>query len=354
MKRFIVFFFVFLALCLASMGGANAANNTKKYNTWSEITDDMNAILTEACEVYASTKDAEKGKELVNHAYFDFYEVLGVERNVKNYVSGKRASQVEYQFAEVKRLMTEGKSIAQVRASFDKLNKMVKEDGMHLDGKDKSPWSVFFASLIILVREGVEAMLVVAAIAAYLVRSGNGALNKIVYGSSILAIIVSAALAYALQSFLSSGVFTGAQQEIMEGVTMLFAVVVLFCVSNWMISKAEAEAWKSYLNEKVASAVTKGSLWALGGAAFLAVFREGAETILFYQALLVESKGFMDMVWYGIAAAALCLVVLFVVIRYGTLKIPLRPFFIGTSILMYVMSVAFAGGGVKELQEGDV
>ncbi|MDR1946156.1 MAG: FTR1 family iron permease [Desulfovibrio sp.] len=322
-----------------------------QYASWREITDEMTMVLNESYEVYFNTKDAEKAKGLVNKAYFEYYEKLGVERAVMAYVSGKRASIVEYRFAEVKRLMSEGAANKTVRTSLDELNKMLREDGDALDGRQESGWSMFAASLLILLREGFEAILVVAAIAAYLIRSGNPGLTGAVYAGGAVAIPASAALAIALQKFFA---ISGANQEILEGVTMLLAVAVLFFVSNWMISKAESNAWRAYIEGKVASAVGRGSVFALGAAAFLAVFREGAETILFYQALLADAKEHTDMVWYGFGVGSVCLVALFIVIRFGSLRIPLRPFFTGTGIMMYAMAVVFAGGGVKELQEADV
>lgn len=340
-----------LLLCLLAGMLFSQTAHASQFATWRELTDEMESILNSSYDVYFTTKNAEKAKELVNKAYFDYYEKLGVERAVMAYVSGKRASAVEYKFAEVKRLMTEGAPNKEVRTSFDELNKMLREDGNSLDGKEESGWTMFVASLLILLREGFEAILVVAAIAAYLIRSGNGAMTRVVYISGLAAVVVSAGLAIALQKLFS---ISGANQEILEGATMLLAVVVLFFVSNWMISKAESDAWKNYIEGKVSSAVTTGSTFALGAAAFLAVFREGAETILFYQALLADAKDHVDMVWYGFGVGALCLVVVFVAIRYGSLRIPLRPFFIGTSILMYIMAISFAGGGVKELQEADV
>jgi high-affinity iron transporter len=135
---------------------------------------------------------------------------------------------------------------------------------------------------------------------------------------------------------------------------MLLAVVVLFFVSNWMVAKAEAEAWKRYIEDKVQTAVETGSSFALGAAAFLAVFREGAETILFYQALLADAGSYSRMIWLGFLVGCVALVFIFILVRYGSLVIPIKPFFFGTSILMYIMSIAFAGGGVKELQEADV
>ena len=336
---------------LSSVFFSQASGAASKYASWSEITNEMGKILDESYTVYFNTKDVEAAKELVNRAYFEFYEKLGVERAVMAYVSGKRAAVVEYQFAAVKRLMTDNAQNKEVRTGLDSLIKMLKEDSLALDGKEESGWSYFAASLLILLREGFEAILVVAAIAAYLIRSGNKAMTKVVYISAAAAILASAILAVALQKIFS---ISGASQEILEGVTMLIAVAVLFFVSNWMVSKAESRAWKNYIEGKVASAMATGSAFALAAAAFLAVFREGAETILFYQALIADAKNYMDMIWYGFGAATLGLVALFAVIRFGSLRIPLRPFFIGTSVLMYIMAVSFAGGGVKELQEADV
>ncbi|GFH63271.1 MAG: putative Fe2+ permease transmembrane component [Candidatus Desulfovibrio kirbyi] len=342
---------VFSAMCLLffSLPGARA-ESAPAYKTWNEITAEMTRILDSSYELYL-LGDVESGKQAVNRAYFEFYEKLGVERAVLSYISGKRAATVEYQFAEVKRLMTESASGQEVRASLNTLARMLKEDADQLDGKKETPWGVFVASLLILLREGIEAILVVAAIAAYLIRSGNKRLTGLVYGSAVAAIVMSALLAVALQKLFS---ISGASQEMLEGFTMLLAVAVLFFVSNWMVSKAESIAWKKYIEDKIALAATTGSTVALAAASFLAVFREGAETILFYQALLADTREHMDMLWLGFAAACLCLVVVFAAVRFGSLHIPLRPFFIGTSILMYVMAVSFAGGGFKELQEADV
>ncbi|MDR0816712.1 MAG: FTR1 family iron permease [Desulfovibrio sp.] len=342
-------FFLIVSLLLFGLSWPNAASATQ-YSTWNAIVAEMTVILNSSYDIYL-TGNIEQSKETVNKAYFDFYEKLGVERAVLSYVSGKRASIVEYRFAEVKRLMTEQAANRDVRLSLDTLIKMLKEDADQLDGKQETGWGVFVASLLILLREGFEAILVVAAIAAYLIRSGNKSLTKVVYGSAAAAVVASALLAIALQKLFS---ISGAGQEMLEGFTMLLAVAVLFFVSNWMVSKAESEAWKNYIKDKVAAAATTGSVVALASSAFLAVFREGAETILFYQALLADTKEHMGMLWFGFGVACLCLVVLFAAIRFGSLRIPLRPFFIGTSILMYVMSISFAGGGVKELQEADI
>ncbi len=334
-----------LALLLASSN-----SYAGQYSSWGEIAAEMRRCLDDAGKKYEDG-DAEGAKVRVNDAYFGFYEKMGFERSVLSYISGKRASTVEYKFSYIKKLMTQGNPVSEVNTELALLNKMLREDANQLDGKEESATGTFIASLLILVREGFEAILVIAAIATYLVRSGNKHRTGIVYWSAIVAVIASVILAVALQYLFE---ISGANQEILEGVAMLTAVVVLFFVSNWMISKAEADAWKHYIDGKVQTAVAGGSAFALGLAAFLAVFREGAETILFYQALAADTDTHKNMIWLGMAVAAVILVILFVLIRYGTLVIPMKPFFIATSILLFIMSISFAGGGVKELQEADV
>jgi high-affinity iron transporter len=329
---------------------SSEASAASKWSSWGEIVEQMDVSLNNAYDAYFK-KDVEGAKNWVNDAYFGYYEKEGVERAVLSYVSGKRASTVEYQFSIVKKLMTEEAGNREVRASLDLLSKMLHEDADKLDGKEESPLGVFLASLVIILREGFEAILVIAAIAAYLIRSGNGRQTRVVYMSGVAALVASALAAVGIQMIFQ---VSGANQEVIEGVAMLLAVVVLFFVSNWMVSKAEAEAWKSYIEGKVQTAVETGSSFALGAAAFLAVFREGAETILFYQALLAETETYSNMVWGGFGVGCVALVAIFVLVRYGSLVIPIRAFFMGTSILMYIMSIAFAGGGVKELQEADV
>ncbi|MFQ1041406.1 FTR1 family protein [Gilliamella sp. CG16] len=347
-KKYLTLTLLFFVSVVAFVSSSYAAE--KKYETWNAIIDEMDVILNDAYDLYFM-KDPEKAKARVNNAYFGFYEKHGVERAVMSYISGKRGTDTEYQFAKIKRLMSDGASNKTVRAEIDVILKMLHEDANELDGKKESGWSVLLASFIIIFREGLEAILVIAAISAYLVRSGNIQMVKVVYMSSLFAVFASVLAAIALNSIVN---LSGANQEIIEGVAMLLATVVLFFISNWMFSKAEAEAWKNYVEGKVKSAISSGSSIALGFAAFLAVFREGAETILFYQAMLSESREHMDMVWYGLAIGTLVLAIIFIIIRFGTMRLPLKPFFIGTSILMYIMAIAFAGGGVKELQEADI
>jgi high-affinity iron transporter len=321
------------------------------FASWNEMVNQMQSILNEAYTLYASG-DAAGAKDKVNIVYFGYYEKYGFEKTVKAYVSGPRATLVEYQFSFIKKAMTKGAGNAEVRKGLDLLVSYLREDANKLDGKSENPLGVFLGSLVIIVREGFEAILVVGAIVAYLLKSGNKKSTKSVYVGALIAIGVSVIMAWVLN--LITGISGGQNQEIIEGVTMLLAVAVLFYVSNWMVSKAEAGAWSNYIEGKVQSSITRGSVFSLSFAAFLAVFREGAETILFYQALLAQTQNYVNMVWLGLGVGSVLLVVIYLLIRVLSIRLPLKPFFLGTSILLFAMSVTFIGNGIKELQEGGV
>jgi high-affinity iron transporter len=369
MKK-ISIFLLFLAILTLSLSD-NARSAERKFQNWGEVASAMKESLDKAYDSYVSGAPDE-GFDWVNDAYFGFYEKEGFERNVKGRISGKRCSQVEYKFAVIKQKIRSGAPREDVRAELDTLILWLVEDADKLDartaqataaasestaaestsdGASGRDWAIFFAAFGTLLREGFEAILVIAAIAAYLSRAGYQKGISTIYWASVAAVVASGLAALALQVIFQN--FSGAKQEVIEGLTMLLATVVLFFVSNWMFSKAEAEAWKKYIETKVKSALTKGSAVALATAAFLAVFREGAETILFYQGILTEAGSETGMVWGGFGVGCVALVVVFIIVRHGSMRIPLKPFFLGTSILMFIMAIAFVGGGIKELQEGD-
>jgi high-affinity iron transporter len=318
---------------------------------WAKTADEMAAVLDKAGALYTSG-NPQGAKDQVDVAYFQFYEKVGFERVTLNRISGARAAQVEYQFSAIKRAINQGDSRAEVKAALDTLAGWLREDAALLDGREESAVVVFLESLLIIVREGFEAILIVGAIIAYLLKSGNKKRTPPVYWGSVIALGVSVIMAWILSRITS--VAGGQNQEIVEGATVLLAVVVLFYVSNWMVSKAEAGAWSSYIEGKVDASITRGSVFSLAFAAFLAVFREGAETILFYQALLASTETYTNMIWLGLGIGLIVLVVIYLLIRVLSIRLPLKPFFLGTSILLFVMSITFVGNGIKELQEGNV
>lgn len=338
--------------------------------TWSDVASEMNVILDKAYKAAISGKGAE-GSSLVNNVYYQYYEKLGFEKNVMNAISGDRVSQVEYQFKMTRKTMRDGGSQKEIKKLVDDLKSWLVEDAATLDGgatSNVNSFTKFITSsvgqaFLILIREGLEALLVVAAVIAYLVKSGNKRFTKFIY-LGVLAGLAGSGLIAVLFTFLFGG--SGPIQEISEGVCALIAMAMLLWTSNWMLNKSSVEAWNRYIRNKteaaVASAQSKmeagegvsfGMVVSLAMLSFLAVFREGAETVIFYESIYSMSQDSRGM-WIGGIAAAVVLLIIFFVLRFTSVKIPIGPFFLVTSILMAVLVVIFAGGGIHALIEGDL
>ncbi len=214
-----------------------------------------------------------------------------------------------------------------------------------------SAWGAFIESLLIIVREGFEAILIIGAIVAFLIRTDNRARLREVWAGVWAGVAASALLVVLLRTALANA---PASREVIEGATMLVAVAVLFSVSYWLLTKVEVAAWQRFIREQVGSALTSGRTTALAFVAFLAVFREGAETALFYQALLARGPATLPPMMAGLVLGSLALVILWFGIQRFGLRIPLRGFFGTTGVLLYVLAFIFMGKGLRELQEGNV
>jgi len=210
---------------------------------------------------------------------------------------------------------------------------------------------LFAQSFILLLREGMEALLIVGALVALVMRGGAAERRREIRWGVGLAMVASLATAVLLETVFR---ISGAQREAMEGITMLAASLVLLIVSFWLISRIESSRWRAFVAEQGQRALREGSRFALASAAFLAVYREGFETILFYKALFISAGGGAPAVIAGAALAGLCLAAVYVaILRFG-LRIPLRPFFGATSLVLLYMAFSFVGKGIAELQEGRI
>ena len=392
---------------IATWDEYKTAHGIEKY-TWNTVAGAEDELLEAAYKLY---RDGNKDEAFTasRQAYYGYYETTGFERNVMSYVSGAEVSKAELQFRAVRNVPKKGGSLDDFWKEIEKLSQILHDQANRLDGisdtgvsgvsmervngtaqtdnaeavsaetttpdtpaetqpavteatepvvgdnavstEGGSSWGITFAGCFgIILREGFEAILVVGAIIAYLVKSGNKNKLGVVYAGCILAIICSFICAWLLQLLEFANT---ENQEIIEGVTALIAVVVLFYVSNWMVSKSEADAWNKYIDGQIKTSAETGSVFTLGFTAFLAVFREGAEVILFYQPLMTDDNSISAM-WAGFGTGCVILAVVFVLMRFFSVKLPIKPFFLGTSILMFIMSVSFLGAGIKELIEGDV
>lgn len=216
--------------------------------------------------------------------------------------------------------------------------------GALTSGPDGTPgWAAFLQSFGILFREGIEALLLCTALAAAAVKAGNRAGSRAIWQGALAALAVSLATAVLVDRVLH---LAPAGREAIEGLTMLLAAGVLFYVSYWLLSKLEVARWMAYLSARVRDSESR---WALASVAFLAVYREGVETVLFYQALSAVAAPVP--IWSGALVAAIALTgVGAAVIKFG-LRLPIRPLFAITGTLLYFLAFIFTGQGIHELQE---
>lgn len=209
---------------------------------------------------------------------------------------------------------------------------------------------LFLQSMAIIVREGFEAILIIAALIAFLVKSRNEDKLKAIYMGVGVGIAASVLTAYILKEVLQISM---ANQELMEGWIMLIAVAVLFWVSYWLISKIEATKWQSYITGKMRQAVSTGSLATLSTVAFLSVYREGFETVLFYKALYLYASDSTAGIIPGFLAGCAALGVVYYLISSLGMRISIKWFFSITSIFLAYMAFTFLGKGMHALQMGE-
>jgi high-affinity iron transporter len=210
-----------------------------------------------------------------------------------------------------------------------------------------SGMSLFIASFFLLVREGFEAILIVAALMTFLAKAGAQERRREVARGAWAAVGASV-ITWVLVELLLQ--VTPGQREMIEGGTMLLAAAVLFYVSYWLLSKIEAAKWTAFVRGKMQSALSSGSGLALSAVAFLAVYREGFETILFYKALFTSAGSSSVSVVGGIAAGAVGLVAIYLLVNQLGLRVAMKPFFAVTGVMLYYMAFIFAGKGIAELQ----
>lgn len=311
------------------------------------IKDKMAKVL----QLYESGKVDDAIDESGN-IYFDEYEESGME-NIVGAKDTQLKLDTEASFNKISALMRAGASKEQIVAAQNKLFDQLTQS-LELT-KKSSNWDLFLYAFIIILREGFEALIIVAAVIALLIKSGNSKHLNIVYSALGVAVVLSIATAYGL-NYIFGSENAGQTREVMEGAVMLIAVVLLFYVGFWLLSNASSKKWSAYIQGQISNSLSSGDSKMLWWTVFLAVYREGAETVLFYLALLFDAKSpaATSMVAAGFVAGLVALIVVYVIIKKFSLKIAIKPFFIATSVIIFYMSVVFVGKGVMELVEGKV
>lgn len=290
--------------------------------------------------------DWEQAYDLSVGAYLEGFEL--VEGALDNLDAAQR-KRAERALMAYRQALQDGASVGAAAQALERAKAELDESAALLaDGAMDGSLS-FFASLLILLREGLEAILVLAAILAFLRNTGQQQALRSVHLGWGLALLAGVAT-WAVAAYLID--IGGAQRELLEGVTALFASLVLLWVGVWMHDRRHAAAWQDYVKS---SMVGGGGRFGFAVLAFFAVYRELFEVILFYETLWLQAgpQGH-GAVLAGAAAALVLLLGLAWVILRGSRKLPLATFFGVNAVLLCVLSVVFAGHGVAALQEAGV
>ena len=331
----------------AMQSNAQTANDNADQD-WTKISTDINQRIQQAIVLYQQG-DAKKAMLSVQDTYFDVFENSGMENKVGSRDSNFKA-ELEGYFTRLVSLMKAGQGDKLQDQAVGLSQNLAKAVDMLQDG-EQSDWSMFLYSLLIILREGLEALLIVAAIVAYMVKNNHHDKLPVIRQSVYVALVASVVTAFIFQLIFEN---SGQNRELLEGFTMIIAVFMLFSMSYWLLSKVEAQNWKRYLEGKLSTALTAGSLFGLWVTSFLAIYREGAETVLFYYALIGDAKSAVSLAYLlaGFVSGAILLAICYFIMRYSVVKLPLKPFFMFTGSFMYLMAFVFAGKSVLELIEG--
>jgi high-affinity iron transporter len=206
--------------------------------------------------------------------------------------------------------------------------------------------AAFVEALTIVLREGLEAILVLAALAAYLARAdANDRLNALWLGAAA-ALLASIAAAWVFEQF-----FNGVHNDLFEGITILLTAALMFYVSGWLLIKQDPKAWQHYMNRQADQALSAQSTYLVGALAFFAVMREGGESVLFLHVLAKTSGGWTAALISGVVSAFVLLAAFFLIIVNTSRRLPLRAVFLVTSLFLFVMGLKFVGEGLQEFQE---
>ncbi|HEY2986503.1 MAG TPA: cytochrome c/FTR1 family iron permease [Candidatus Binatia bacterium] len=301
-------------------------------------------LLKESLSLYEKG-EKEKAYQKAAEAYLDAFDQVEVDLFAKDLSFGRA---LEDQFTHFRNAIRRGDDINEIRRLYDQLSKGLDRAAELLASTDSLSASyLFFNAMLIILREGLEVALILAAILALLKVMGATAAMRYIHLGWILAVFAGLATWVLAQSVFT---MSGSHRESFEGFTTLAAAIVLFYVGYWLHTKSEAKKWQEFIRGKVQGALSRERLVALMGVSFFAAYREAFEVVLFYQALWLQSASNPKPVLSGFIAgvAALCLLVI-VLFKLG-LKIPIKYFFGTAGLLLYLLALVFAGQGVRTLQ----
>jgi high-affinity iron transporter len=288
-------------------------------------------------------------QEYAVSAYLDGFELA---ENALDAYDPKLRTNIEATMMQFRQLTAQSMQEAELAETLSLATIQLEQAKTMLSEDSLSDATLFSASLVILLREGLEALLVVLALVTVLVKTERRDAVKYVHAGWLAALAGGLLTWWAAQSLVS---ISGASREIMEGVAALLAAVVLFYVGFWMHSKTQADNWQTYIRDNIHRHLSSGALWGIASLSFIAVYREVFETVLFYQSLMTQS---LPSQIFSISSGFFAGVAILVIIAYAMVKIsyrlPIRQFFSFSTYLMLGLSFVLAGKAIAALQEADI
>ena len=293
--------------------------------------------------------DAKQAFEEAKSGYLNHFEFVEIPLRI---VDPGLTADAETKFAEIRGLISGGAPVGEVRDAIIELRRLIDNSERKLTSTGVgAPTVVAGQSFLIIFREGLEAVLLLSALLGYLEAAKASHYRRPVVLGMGAALLASVVMFFLLRIVIDSLPFG---REVLEAVTAIAATVVLFYVSFWLIARLEQRRWLEFLRSRVWSAVSVGSTAALVMVGFTAVFREGFETALMYQALVSFGAGLAGWILAGLGIGLAALTV----VSYGIFKLgrklPIKTFLSWAVVLLMATSVAFLGNAVRSLQEADV
>jgi high-affinity iron transporter len=287
--------------------------------------------------------DRRKATDLALAAYLDGFEPIEPILKARDAALMQR---IELAMGKLRASIAAGAPVSDVRAQIATINGLIDQAERTVSPDQASNGSSFAGAFTILVREGLEALLIVVAMIAFLRKAERNDVLPYVHGGWVAALAAGGLTWLAATSIIT---ISGASRELTEGFGSLIAALVLISVGLWMHGKAQADAWQKYIREKLSAALSKQSAWFLFFLAFLVVYREVFETILFFVAMWSQG-GRMGMLAGAGAAVIVLAGIAWLLLNYSR-RLPISQFFSLSSILMAILAVVLTGKGVAALQE---
>ena len=301
--------------------------------------------LTESLAAYRAG-NREEAKRLALAAYLDGFEPVEPMLGARN---ATLLAEVEQGMGQLRASIAAQRHPAEIANQVRAIQSLIDRSEAALAPDQTSNASAFLGAFTILLREGLEALLIVVAMLAFLNKADRRELTRPVHVGWTSALAAGVLTWWIATSLIS---VSGASRELTEGFGSLLAAAVLLFVGIWMHGKAQAGQWQRYIREKLHNAMARDSGWFLFSLAFIAVYREVFETILFFTAMAAEGNvgslvagGILGMATLGVIAVAM--------LRFSR-RLPIGKFFSYSSALIAILAVVLAGKGVAALQEAGI